>query len=412
MEIKFDFSRILKDTFFLILSSIISKAFTFFFIIFAVRTLKAENFGIYGLILSILAIFTIISDFGLQSLTIREVSRDKNSASQYLSHNLILKIVLVFLSYLGLYFFVIISNYPSQVKNLILIAGFGFVADSFRNTFNAYFFIYERTDILSFFNVFGSFMNAVSGIIVLILGFGLKGIIIQTVLMNWLLFIVVFLIVIKKFVRFEFKIKYDFVKKVIKGAFPFAMLTILSVIYFKIDTVLLSMFQNARAVGIYSAPYKLVEVLMFIPASLAGVLFPFVSYFSINSSENLLKSYQYSVKILLIIILPVAIITIIFGEQIVLLALGNEFTDSGFPLKILMLALIIIFINAPAGNIIYNSNYLYSFIKWAGLNTLLNFILNLIFIPAYSYNGAAFVTLITEMTGAAINFYFLKKIFV
>jgi O-antigen/teichoic acid export membrane protein len=362
------------------------------------------------LILSILAIFTIISDFGLQSLTIKEVSRDKNLASLYLSHNLILKIFLVFCAYLGLYLFASVF-YSIRIKSLIMAAGLGFAADSFRNTLNPYFYIYERTDLLSYLNIFGSLLNAALGIFILISGFGLKGIIIQSILVSFILLIFTYFIITKNFVKFEFKIDHAFLRKMAKDAAPFAALAILSIIYFKIDTVLLSIFQGERAVGIYSAPYRLIEVLMFIPTSLVGVLFPFVAFFSVSSPGNLLKSYTYSVKLLLTIILPVAVIIILLGIPVTSLVLGKEFADSAMPLMILGAALVFIFMNAPAGNIIYSSDHLHEFIKWAGFNTLLNILLNLIFIPRYSYNGAAFVTLFTEVTSTLINFHFLRKIF-
>ncbi|MDD5772643.1 MAG: flippase [bacterium] len=410
MEIKFDFSRVLKNTFFLICSSILSKLFTLVFIVFAVRSLGVKEFGIYALVLSLISIFTVISDFGFYTLIVRDVSQDKSLSSKYLTHVLFLKIFFVILSYAGLYFLAYFLNYSLDVRIILMIAGIGLIADSLRNTLNAFFFVYQRIDMLSRLNALYSLINSIFGILILVSGYGLKGLFLGIASVNWLFLIITLFVILKNFTFLERKVEFIFLQHLIKQVFPFAFLTILSIVYFKMDTVMLSVFKDELTVGYYNAPYKLIEILMFIPVTFSAVLFPVVSSFSILSKKALSESYKWALKILTIIVFPIVMSCTILNKQIIEYLLGENYLVSGPVFVVLIWALLFIFINASAGNIIYNSTYLRSFIYFSTANTFLNLLLNVIFIPKYSFMGAGMVTLLTEITGMAINIYFLKKI--
>jgi O-antigen/teichoic acid export membrane protein len=68
------------------------------------------------------------------------------------------------------------------------------------------------------------------------------------------------------------------------------------------------------------------------------------------------------------------------------------------------------YINAPIGNILYNSDKISKFIPYAVLNTSLNIILNFVFIKKWGYIGASTTTLITEITGFLLQIWLIKKI--
>jgi len=61
--------------------------------------------------------------------------------------------------------------------------------------------------------------------------------------------------------------------------------------------------------------------------------------------------------------------------------------------------------------VVQSSNYLKSFLPYGIINTVLNIILNLVLVTRYGIVSAAWVMLITEVTGLLINYYFIKKIY-
>ena len=88
------FSRILKNTTILVASNIIVKLLGAFLIIMLGRYLGDEGFGDYSFAFSFVALFIIVSDFGLDALVIRNVARSKELAGQYLETAGILRSIL------------------------------------------------------------------------------------------------------------------------------------------------------------------------------------------------------------------------------------------------------------------------------------------------------------------------------
>ena len=69
--------RILKNMGLLLFSQIVAIIFGFFYTIYMARFLGVEGFGIISFAMAFTGIFGVITDFGLNTLTTRDVSRNK-----------------------------------------------------------------------------------------------------------------------------------------------------------------------------------------------------------------------------------------------------------------------------------------------------------------------------------------------
>ena len=72
--------RIAKNTAVLFFAQIISYIIAFIYTMYTARYLGSAGFGILNFAVSFTGIFAILCDLGLQTLTVREVSRDKSLA--------------------------------------------------------------------------------------------------------------------------------------------------------------------------------------------------------------------------------------------------------------------------------------------------------------------------------------------
>jgi len=61
---------------------------------FIARHLGPEQFGIMSFVISFVSIFIVLTDFGLTTLMVREVSKDETKLSPYFINGGFLKIVL------------------------------------------------------------------------------------------------------------------------------------------------------------------------------------------------------------------------------------------------------------------------------------------------------------------------------
>ena len=95
-----------------------------------------------------------------------------------------------------------------------------------------------------------------------------------------------------------------FWKPKIKETWPFGVTALFMNIYFLIDSVLLSIMVGTTVVGWYSASYKLIVVLLFVPIVLNVVTFPLMSKFYVTSKESLRLAYEKYFKYATIIGIP------------------------------------------------------------------------------------------------------------
>jgi O-antigen/teichoic acid export membrane protein len=82
----------------------------------------------------------------------------------------------------------------------------------------------------------------------------------------------------------------SFWKQILRESLPLALTVIFTVIYFKIDVVMLSLIRGDNSeIGWYSAAMRLMELVGVLPALIVSALFPIVSSLYKESIDSLRK---------------------------------------------------------------------------------------------------------------------------
>lgn len=403
-------SKVSKNTLALFSAQIYNKFTAAVFFFFAARALGVTNFGKYTLVLTFISFFYILSDWGLSTLTIRDVARSPEDTKKYLLHTIVLRIGLALISYTALLGIALILSYPKEIIVLIIIAGLSILPNNILNSFNSILNAHEKMHIPSIMCMIFNTIFLALGILCLYLNLGLVALVLIILSLSFINTALTGSFVKKFLMPFRPHIDYLFCKNLLKEATPFAILSSLSIIYFRVDAIILSKLQTIEIVGLYNAAYKIVEFLMFFPASLLMAYFPKMSKQARSSTIELRRNYIKVILLFLIIIVPIAVICTVYAKYIILILFGKTFIPASSALKILIWGVVIMFINAPFGNILYNSNRIYRYIPYQILLTLLNIWLNLILIPKWSLLGASYTTVITEIVAFFIQIWFIKQI--
>jgi O-antigen/teichoic acid export membrane protein len=207
----------------------------------------------------------------------------------------------------------------------------------------------------------------------------------------------------RKYIIVSFAFDFSYWKKIIREAIPIAISVILTLVYFKIDSIFLSLnFINRFSpsplsdVGIYGIAYKVLEGLIFFPAMFVGLIMPLLSGSAVSDKEQFKKIFQKTLNVLIIFIVPLVVGVLILAMPIVKLIGGNNFIESAPVLRILSFAVGLIFLGSLFGNsiIALNRQKIGAWIYFGGM--IFNIVTNLIFIPKYRYLGAAGTTVATE----------------
>lgn len=401
--------RITANFLSLISSQIISRAIQLVIFVYLARFLGKESFGVFNFGLAFAFLFVIIADFGLSTLITREISRDKKSASKYLSNSITIKLLLSVIAFVSAYLFLNLAGYSEEVKTIAYIMLSFILLQSFTELHYAIFRAFERMHYDAFIKILRA-LTLIGMIFYLIgNGYGLLAISLAFLATEIIVLATSFFITYTRFIKISFEFDYGFSKTLLKKSSLFCLSLVFSSLYMYIDIVMLSKMRSTAEVGIYSAAANIVIALIFIPLMYGNSIYPVLSRFYINSKKSLKIAYEKSFKYMLIIGLPVAAGIWILSDKIISLLYGKEYASSAIVLTILSGYLFLKFINPVTGFALMSINKQRSRLFAQGSAAIINIILNFILIPLYGFVGAAIATLLTEIVFFIIYTSFIIK---
>ncbi len=398
------FKKTAKNAGILFAANIISKALNFLYVVYLARYLGAGGFGIISFALAFTLILGVFADLGLQSLSLREISRSKNEADRYFSNIAFIKIILGIIIFSLLVIAVKRLDYSRDAARVIYLIGLSIIVSSFNNFIYA---VYQAREDVKYMGI-GNILNSLSMLAgISAAAYFKSGIIIFSgvFLVSAIIVLLYNLTVISyKFFRPKLAADLKFWKKLIKGAVPFGLVNVFVIIYFKIDSVMLGTMKTQKIVGYYNASYRIIDVFTaLVPSIIFAVIYPKMSAY-IELPEKLKSVYIVSFKISLIAGLIISVITVFFARYFVLFIYGRGYYNGVDSLKILVWAFFFICVSSITSGLISSINRQALVTVVAGFGAVINICLNFILIPRFSLNGAAFATVITELLMFLIYF--------
>lgn len=403
------YPKLFKNLMSLASAELITKLFTFVITIIIARNLQDTDFGKYSFVLAFTSFFAVISDLGLSTLTIREVAKNKYLANKYFGSFFSLKILYSVATILLLSFLINILNYQNDMKLALYIGGAYVIVNSFNQFFISFFRAFERMEYETLVRILEISVVFFGTLYVIHTDYGLVEIVGILLFSSIFRFIISGGLIVNKFVKPELDININFIKSSVTEALPFGLTLFFVVIYFRIDTIMLSIMIGDAAVGWYNVAFNIVHGLSaLIGSSIAGVSFPIMAK-SLGNKENLRKVYITSFQTALIAGLAISILVTIYSEEIIQILYKNQYSNSIPVLKIFIWAFFIICISSISSTLL-NSIHKQKIVTYGTLlGAVLNVTLNYILIPKYAVLGAVYATIATEMCGFAIYYYYCIK---
>lgn len=403
--------RVAKNTGVLFISQILSFILGFLYLIFTARYLGPESYGILSFAIAFTLIFGILADLGLNQFLVRDLVRDKSLASKYFGNALVIKIIASVITFLLIILTVNLIHYPLNTTIVIYLIAIYVLINSFSQFFYSIFQSYEKMEFQAIGNILNSAL--ILSMVLLAIYFKLDLIFFALIYFFSSIIILVYniIICIWKFIIPKIEFDLNFWKYILLESVFFILASVFTQIYFNIDSVMISFFTGNQAVGFYTAAYRLIFILLSIPSVLMISMFPVMSK-HFKSSINVLKlEYERIFKFLFILALFFFIFGFLFADKVIFLIYGANYNPSIIALQILIFVIPIIFITYLFGNLLAAINKQRFVVIVTCIGAILNITLNLFLIPKFSYFGASFATVITELVIFIIMFYYLSKFF-
>lgn len=131
-------------------------------------------------------------------------------------------------------------------------------------------------------------------------------------------------------IRHQIRVQKRIVPMLLKFGGWMTVSNVVSPLMVSMDRFFVAAVLSVSAVAYYAAPYEVVTKLLVIPGAIAGVLFPAFST-TFSGGGDAKKTYVQSIKAILFVVAPVALIVAVFAEEGLQAWLGADFATNGAP---------------------------------------------------------------------------------
>lgn len=182
--------------------------------------------------------------------------------------------------------------------------------------------------------------------------------------------------------------------------------------YMVLDKTMLGMLITDKTeVGYYEQSQKIIRLLLTIITSLGTVMVPRMANMFVNNNKEKLNFYMMkSFEFILFLSIPMMLGLMTISNYFVPIFLGEGYEKVSILLNIVSPMLIIVGLNNVTGvQFLLPTKKQKEFTIAVVMGAVINFILNLIFIPIWKSIGASFTSALAETTVLIIELYYCKQ---
>ena len=395
--------KYLTNSVWLMSRSVVSAVAALVVLTVVAQMLGPEQFGAYTYVFALANLFAVLGHLGLDSLVIRELVARKDEhplvlgtafAMRFAGHALGAILCLAYgllfpgHSTIEIWLFVAASLFILLTPLPILFL------QRFNSRVEARFAVIPR--IVG--NVVGSGFKVVAvmmGAGVVVVGFA------QTAIPALVLMIALPLFLYRGGpVPWRWRVSWAEIRVLLGESWKVFLGTLLSMIYLKIDTVMLRWWRGVEEVGIYGVAARMSEVFYLVPLAVIMTLFPRLIQLHKTKREIFDARFQGLLRFLAVLAFLSVLVVLLAGPWAIELIFGPAYVDAGPIVMVHILSVPFIFMNQAFYRWLLIEKYTGFMIVANGLGATANVVLNALLIPDYGMMGAAVATLISYSAAA------------
>lgn len=401
--------RVAKNTFFQIVSSILTVAAAFVLTTVIARTGGVGVLGRYSAVVVFAAQFAFACDLGLNQLLVPRIARYHNQAPQLLSNALAVSLVLSLVAFGVILASSELLGYSTQGLYPMALASLGTILSVLLTLFSGVFFGLERME----YNTLAVLVEKV----VLLAG---VGVIVAAHLASLDAFL--WLLILSRAVALAFSaglyhrsrlgwaaIDPSSFKPLLAQALPFGLNILLSNVYLQSDVVLLAFFRGETDVGFYKAANTFFFPLIIIAAAFNNSLLPILARAHGTQRERQVYSLQKSFHYLFALGFPMAVGLYAIAPFLLPAVFGREYAASAPALRLLSWALPLRFVNQTLAMMLTSINQQGRRTRAVAVGAAFNLLANAMLLPRWGFVGAGLTTVLTETVVFALLYAWVSQ---
>lgn len=380
------------------------------------RYLGPDKYGVYSLTIAVISFLSIPVIAGTPLIIVREIAKCNNGSGHKIINGIIIWSVLwvVFISFIIFLIIYIINVFDINVLKIdqyLIYAVFLIPLRGLLYNISAIFNGFSFSNLSQFPNVlFVPLFTLVFVYVLFSMNYNVDIIsIIEIQIYVSFMCILIFMVILFRKIKFR-KVKPKFLhKKWGISLLPFTLMVLISTLNTEISSIMLGLYSNLSSVAYFKVAAQGTIILTLILKSLDVIIGPEISYnFSKNNKKEIQMLLNKSVKINIIMSLPIALLFIFKGDWFISILFGKEYVSSAIVLSILSLGQIVNILTGSAGQVLNMTNKENETLKSLIYAIIVNVMLMVILIPIYHEIGAAISVAVST---SVLNILMAKKVY-
>lgn len=361
------------------------------------RYLGVDDFGKYATVTAVLGIVAGITDAGLTAVGSREISvaRTATERANLLHHLLVLRVAGASLGVLAGVVFTVVAGYDGVVIAGTAVGGVGVVLISIQSMLTVPIWVELRIATLTALEVLRNLLTLVGVALLVAAGSTLLAFFGVQVVVGLVLIPITYVLT-RVGVRATSGIRREVIGRLLRETFPLAVAFAMSVIYFRVLVVLVSLLSTDEQTGIFGTSFRIFELLLGLPALVLSVALPLLSVAGAEDDERLRKGLQSMTEASFLIAALLVVGIWILARPGILLVGGDQYVDAVPVLRIQAVALIPVFLGQVWQLGLIAGRAQRAMAVANGLALVLVIVLGVAFVPGGGARAAAWVAVGAE----------------
>jgi O-antigen/teichoic acid export membrane protein len=365
--------------------------------VYAIRTLSVEEFGQYSIALALATVVSLLSEMGISALAVREMATHPEREPQVLAIAIAAELLTSVVAAALLIPTAVLLGYRGEVVGLVAIAAGVVLVQGLLASLETPF---QARRVMTYVAAFGALQGTVTaavGFPLIALGAGPQGLMAALVVgyaatsagAVWALR------------RSRIRPSWHGVRRRLPGflwaALPIAATGGVTIVYERVDLLMVSKLDSTEAAAIYAVALQALHYTSLLPSVITLSFFPLLAGNLRDDREQGRRSVVLLARIFLFLSVPLVLVLVLCGEQLVTFVLGDRYEDAAVPLAIVSGSMVLGFLNY-----LFWSALLAAFQERAKLKIMavalpVNVLLNVILIPPLGPTGAAIALLASDL---------------
>jgi O-antigen/teichoic acid export membrane protein len=374
------------------------------------RYLGPERYGQYTLALMYMQLFAVLADVGLFTTVVREISRDPSRTDELAGNALTLRLLLSVAMIVLACLISLLLPYDTDVRVAILLAGGPLLFGMLTSSMVAVLQSRLRMGRAVIGEVTGRAVALGLAILVAALDLGFYAVMLAAGAGSLVVLLVTWALT-RPVAAVRFHADRAVWRLLLVASLPLGLALGINELYFRADSLIISLFEPFEQVGQYTLAYRMLEFALALGSIFLTTVFPLLSEAVAHDEPRALRLIQSSTDALVLLGAPLVAGGLIVAPHLIELVSGADFADAATPLRILLFAGALSWVNGVFGFALVAKRRQLAAL-WLNVTALaFNVCLNLLLVPLYGIVAAAVVTVASELVIFAGSIRLMRRHF-